>query len=194
MSRCDWRLSAVLGTAALIAIGAPRPLQAQHPRPLSVDATIGGGYGRGGDHLVNRNATAVDALLGWRTRPARGGALLLGMSGAWHGNVGSDAVCHVAPSGGCAADYPSLTSVGVVGGWELRSARGRLGVSARGLAGPAYYHAGGSATLGAQARMDLATPALGPIALVASVRGAVLPRFRDQTLTLGAVGIGLRLQ
>jgi hypothetical protein len=68
------------------------------------------------------------------------------------------------------------------------------GASVRALAGPAYYHVEGAKALGLQARVDLATMPVFRVALVASARGALMPRFRGDRLTLGALGVGVRVQ
>jgi hypothetical protein len=69
------------------------------------------------------------------------------------------------------------------------------------LAGPGYIHLDGDdsagqrgSAAGAQGRVDLAAPPLGPVALVASLRATVVPRFRGQTLATWAAGLGLRLR
>jgi hypothetical protein len=63
------------------------------------------------------------------------------------------------------------------------------------LAGPAYFRGedpGGA--LGLQGRLDVSTPPVLHTALVVSLRGAVLPGFRGETLGTTSLGVGLRIQ
>jgi hypothetical protein len=137
---------------------------------------------------------SIIAVLGWRVRPAPGRRLLVGLNSGWQGNLGDDASCRLTPAGECVPEYPSLTSVGALAGWEAGRRRGGGGASLRAVAGPAYYHAEGAKALGLQARVDLATMPVFRVALVASARGALMPRFRGDRLTLGALGVGVRVQ
>jgi hypothetical protein len=183
-----------LHVLAILGVGLGTPLFAQERTPASLEASAGVGFGRGGT-FRDRTAIALDATLGWRIGETASGAMVLALSGGVQGNSGATDICVIAPDGGCVPAYPLFYSLGAAAGWEW--ARGR-GASARVLAGPAYYRAvrrdGGGGTVGLQGRVDLATPALWRVALVGSLRGAVLPSLRGDAHTLGTAGLGVRVQ
>jgi hypothetical protein len=172
---------------------------AQGPRALSLDATLGGGYGFGGGELYPRGGVALDALIGLRIRASGRSALLAGISAGVQGTLNFGDVCNHGSRGQCLDDFPALIPVAALAGWEGRTGTGTSpGATLRVLVGPSYVRFDGEAqrgrAAGAQGRVDLATPPLGPVALVASLRGNVVPRFRDQTFGTWAAGLGLRLR
>jgi hypothetical protein len=177
-------------------------LRAQSPRPITLDASVGQSGGVGGGELKDRQGIAVDGLLAYAFRRAPGGALLAGLSASFQGGLGSDDICVVGSRGQCLDDFPLVTAVGVLAGLEGRRRRARsTGATARLLAGPAYVHMDGNdsagqrgSTAGLLARLDLASPHLGPVALVGSLRGTAVPRFRGESYGVWAVGFGVRLR
>jgi hypothetical protein len=179
--------------ALLIACALARPTTASAQRrlPLSLDATVGFGTGAGGEFRDPRGF-ALDALAAMRVRPAPAGAIVAGFAAELQGMPSSGDDCLLTPSGGCVPDFPLFYAAAALLGWE---AAGGSGPSLRLLGGPAYYRADeGGAALGLQGRLDVATPAMLHVALVVSVRGAVLPNFRGDALGLAAAGLGVRLQ
>ena len=69
------------------------------------------------------------------------------------------------------------------------------GFSARALAGPAHFQGEERKNaFGLQGRLDVARPLFFHTAVVASVRGSVLPRYEGETLSYTAFGLGLRIQ
>jgi hypothetical protein len=172
-------------------IGRPTDAGAQQRPALSLEASAGVGTGAGGE-FQSRAGFAFDGFIGLRVRQANRGGTVAGLTGGIQGALASGDDCLLTPSGGCVPDFPLFYSAAALLGWE---AAGTRGPSLRMLAGPAYYRADeGGAALGLQARLDVATPALLHVALVASVRGAVLPNFRSDALRLAAAGLGVRLQ
>ena len=198
MTRCT---ATIVGCCAALALS-PLAVRAQSPRPITFDASVGQSGGLGGGELTDRHGVAVDGLLAYALRGAPGGALVAGLGASHQGPLGNDAVCIFGSRGQCVANYPQISTIGVVAGWEGRRRSGRsTGATARVLAGPAYVHMDGNdsarqrgSTAGLQARVDLATPHLGPLAFVASLRGTTVPRFRGETYGLWAVGIGVRVR
>lgn len=188
-----------VAVAGIIAAAHPaESLDAQTPRVLSLDATLGGGAGIGGNEVYRRGGIAVDALLGMRLRVAGRGALMAGLSAGFQGPVGSSDVCHFGSRGQCLDDFPSISPVAVLAGWEWRR---EDGVTLRVLAGPSHVRLDGDDTAGqrgraagGQGRVDVAMPPLGPVALVASLRGNLVPAFHGQTLGTWAAGVGIRLR
>jgi hypothetical protein len=184
---------------ALLGSALGTPLFAQERPPVSLEVSAGVSFGRGGVTRRERNGVALDATLGWRVYPVPNGAVLLALSGGAQGAIGMDMTddCQIAPGGGCLPDYPSFYSVGALAGWEWALERG---ASTRVLAGPAYYRGHqrrpdvSGRAIGLQARADFTTPTLRRIALLASLRAAVVPSFRGDTYALGAAGFGFRFQ
>jgi hypothetical protein len=186
--------------AAVIMV--PLGLHAQSPRSITVDASVGTSGGVGGGEYRGREGVAADGLLAHAFRRAPGGALIAGLGASFQGALGSDDVCVIGSRGQCLEYFPSMSTVGVLAGWEGRRGTGRVtGTTARLLAGPAFVQMDGDdstgqrgATAGLQARFDLATPHLGPVALVGSLRGTAVPRFRGETYGAWAAGIGVRVR
>ena len=167
---------------------------AQELRPFSVDVTLGGGAGVGGGELRERGGLGFDAVA-VRVGASGRNTLVLGASAGFQGFWSSDDMCVPGSRGQCLEDFPSFSTLVLLAGWE----RGSPGATVRALAGPAFVRIGGDieqsgSTAGLQGRVDLATPQLGPVALVASVRATAVPRFRGRTLATWAVGLGLRLR
>lgn len=182
--------------------GAPAVIHAQQLRPVSVDVTVGAGGGVGGGERAERGGAALETLVGVRVRALSRGALMAGVSAGFQGPLGGSDVCHLGSRGQCLDDFPMLGYVAVLGGWEGARTTGPLrGATARVLGGPAFVHVEGDDaaapqgnTVAAQGRLDLATPPLGPVALVASFRGAVVPRFHGQALGIWGYALGVRLR
>jgi hypothetical protein len=165
--------------------------QPEGPSP-SVDLGVGVSVGRGGGVRHHRGGLAASALFARRVRPVRPGALVAGLGATAQvvGPHGDD--CLIVPGGGCAPDYPGIISLAALGGWV--SSQGTRAVAVRVMAGPAVFHSGEGATaLGGQARLDIATPTVLHVALVAWVQGSLIPRMRGETYRTGVLGIGVRL-
>lgn len=172
-------------------LGAALPLRGQDSTSLSVETSIGGGYGFGGS-FVNRGALASDVSLALRLHQGRGGGMQIGVARDWQSSVGHDQSCLVAPGGGCVPSLPAFSWAAVLIGWE----EGRAPNSTvRVLGGPAYYWSGDRSAIGEQARLEFATSAPFRIALVGFARGDVIPRrVAGNTLALCAIGVGLRIE
>lgn len=191
-------LAGCLAALLLVPVG----LSAQAPRPLTLDASLGASRGSGGGEFRDRGGVALDGLVARAFRGAPGGALIGGVSASFQGTPWSDDMCVMGSRGQCLDQFPMVSTIGVLAGWEGRRGTGRsTGATARLLAGPAYVHMDGDdsagqrgSTAGLQARLDLATPHLGPVALVGSLRGTAVPRFRGETYGAWAFGVGLRIR
>jgi hypothetical protein len=190
MSRFRLHILVILGVSLASAL-----LPAQERAPVSLEGSAGVGIGHGSSTFRDRTGIALDATLAWRIRPAAAGAVLVALTGGVQGSPDATDLCTIAPNGGCVPAYPLFYSVGALAGREWARTRG---ASARVLAGPAYYRAsprsGGGGAFGLQARVDLTTPALWRVALLGSLRGAVLPSYGGGSHALGAVGLGVRVQ
>lgn len=157
----------------------------------SAEASLGLSLGGGGTY-TNRGGGAMDAVLAVPVAQTGSGAVMLAFTGTANGAVTTEDVCVVAPNDECHGVFPTFMSLGVAAGVQRRLGSG---ASARLLAGPAYYQAvDGEDTFGLQGRVDVARPLFSRLALVASLRGTVLPNYDDESLGFAAFGLGLRVQ
>jgi hypothetical protein len=168
------------------------PAAAQQSFGPALEASFGLGTGGGGYYFA-RGGAAADVSFAVPVRQTAGGAVVLAVTATGNGRMASDLECPVGRDGNCIPEYPTFGSVGVAAGVQ----RG-LGssFSTRAMAGPAYYRAvGGGDAFGLQGRLDVAKPTgLQRTAVVASVRGALLPSFRGESLRFASFGLGLRIQ
>lgn len=176
--------------AALCTAAVPAAAQQQSFGP-SAEAGLGLFVGGGGAYF-RRGGPAVDAVLAVPLGRASAGTIVAGVTASVSGTMGGDLVCAPDPEGNCLDDYPAFFALGAVAGVQRQI---RSGLSGRALAGPAYYQsADGPNVFGFQARLDVAKPLVFHTALVASLRGAVLPSYQGQALGLTSFGLGLRIQ
>lgn len=181
----------LLTLALACAAALPPDAAAQRRFGPSVEASLGISAGGGGTYY-HRTGGAMDAVVAIPVAGTRDRTWVAGVTGTANGPVAVDDVCLVGPNDTCVPDYPTFVSLGVLAGVQSRLGRG---FSSRVLAGPAYYQAvDGGDTFGLQGRVDVAKPLVFRTALVASVRGAVLPRYEGETLRFAAFGLGLRIQ
>jgi hypothetical protein len=157
----------------------------------SLEVALGYSTGGGGAYS-ERGGIALDLLLAMQVRQAPAGTLVAALTAGVHGPVAGDLSCLDTPAGVCAPHFPVFISAGAMGGVQRGSA---AGANARLLAGPAFFAAQeGGGALGLQGRFDAATPPLFHVSLVASLQGAVLPRFQGERLTSRSLSLGLRIQ
>lgn len=186
-------LSRTLAAAALTAIvcaAAPSAASAQSFGP-SAEASFGPSLGGGGS-FIERAGAGLDVVLAVPVARTSSGAVMLGVSGAMNGKMTSELVCVVQPDDSCAPDYPLFFSLGAFAG--VQRALGQ-GLSARVLAGPSFHQAAdGDDTFGLQGRVDVAKELGYHTALVAVLRGAVLPDYQGESLHFASFGLGLRIQ
>ena len=160
----------------------------QSQSQLSFDATFGASTGKGGGLRKNRDGTALDALLAWRSR---GRALfhpVFGFATGVQGQKTDDPPCLPLPGSNCVPDYPRVFTLGILFGAEHQGAFG----AARLMAGPTHFRVdGGGGALGGQVRLELASPPFHRVAVVGSARGGLVWKLDRQNFQLGAVGIGL---
>jgi hypothetical protein len=168
-----------------------REAAAQSYLPVSVETSVGVAVGSGGTYVA-RGGAAIEAVVARRLRPTSAGMLVAAVTLGAQTPVATDDSCRLLPDGGCAPTFPVFYSVGALLGVQRGSART---ASARFMAGPVYYRAdddGGA--LGVRAIVDVATRPWHRTALVALLRHAVLPSFRDEAVGITSLGFGLRIQ
>ena len=186
MMRHSFALCLAIACGVVLTNGAA----AQQRFPLSAEASFGFGLGSGGTY-VGGGAASVDATLGYRLRATSAGTVIGAINVGLHAPMIVD-VCQLLSDGECAPEFPGFYSAGAMLGVQRGSHRS---ASARVMAGPTYYRSfeqGGA--LGLQGRFDVATPPFLHTAVVASLRGTVLPSFGGEALGITSFGLGLRIQ
>jgi hypothetical protein len=165
------------------------PLAAQSTHGPSLDVTIGASNGWGGKYF-SRGGVAGEITLVPDHETWRIAALTVG----GRGSPAAGDICAIDPGaapGGprCLPRFPSIVHVGGLGGLE----RTLPGGAVRAMAGPGFYTGGGAHALGGQLQLDAAV-GFTHLAFVGAARGSVLARFRGETLRLGSLTFGLRIQ
>jgi len=156
---------------------------AQSPPRFSLEASVGEGTGwTSGDYGGAHSELAVDVVLGARLRQlAGGGGLVAGLSGSAHGGGVYDLL---------EPRFPQFYLIAAAIGWENE------GGGLRAMIGPAFVQpmSGDGRTVGVQGRLDVAGKVMPRLAIVASLRPALVPDYRGDMVGLLAIGIGLRLR
>lgn len=175
--------------AAVLALALPLDAPAQQTRAASFDANFGvETVLASGEYRAPHRGSAVDGLLAMRLQGAGRGALLAGLSAGTPWAWTSTSICLPASTGGCIPTFPQFLKVGALLGWE------NAGATLRAMSGPAYVRADGNQAFGLQGRVDGAAPISRHLALVASVRGTMIPNYRGDTFGVYALGVGIRLR
>jgi hypothetical protein len=177
---------------AACATALPSAAEAQQAFGPSADVSVGLFVGAGGS-FAERGGPALDGIITLPVSQMRSGTLVGGVTGGISGPLMmGDLICRGGPNNTCIPNYPTFVTVGAVAG--VQRAIGS-GLSARALAGPAYFQdADGDDTFGLQGRVDVAKRLILRTALVVSVRGSLLPIYQDATLGYATFGVGLRIQ
>jgi hypothetical protein len=179
----------LLTLLAAAAAAAPTAATAQQAFGPSVEASFGLFVGGGGT-FVDRGGPALDGIVAVPLSQTTAGTVVMGASAGISGPLMLMRICE--PSFDCDPSYPEFVTVAAVAG--VQRALGP-GVSARALAGPAYFQATfGDDTFGLQGRLDVAAPVFLRLAVVASARGSLLPSYQGETLGYATFGVGLRIQ
>lgn len=171
---------------------APATAAGQQAFGLSADVSAGLFVGGGGS-FAERGGPALDGIVAVPLARMGFGTVVAGVTGGISGPlVMSDLICREGPDDTCISNYPTFVTAGAVAGVQ----RGiGAGISARALAGPAYFQAAeGGDALGLQGRVDVAKRLVFRTAVVASVRGSLLPSYRGERLSYATFGLGLRIQ
>lgn len=183
-----------LPTVALLVVGLAVPYCATAQRALSLDVNVGPGYLAGGPDVLSRASMVADGLLTVQPTPGRRSGLLAGMSASWQGPLPSGDKCVLDHAGHCLPDFPHFSSVGVVVGWSSAAGRVRvLGGVASVLATHDDYSPTSDYTIGLPVRLEGVLAKASHLAIVASLRVTLLPRYRGDSYALLASGLGFRL-
>ena len=141
-----------------------------------------------GEYLTDRQGNGVDLMLGVRVGAPGKRGIVLGANASLYDGGPHTLVCHQATRrDGCIQPFPFFELAGALVGWENASTTFRV------MGGPAWAHAESDA-LAWQARLDGALPVVWRLALVGSVRGTIVPKYRGDAVKLLALGLGLRVR
>jgi len=187
-------------TAFVIACGlalGPDCAAAQRRTTMAVDATLGAGFGKGGEFFDRNLGSARIAASVRRSSPTR-----FGFFGEFAIDApsiqlsGRPAVCYFTPRGGCLGSYPELLGPTVTGGLIAQRANrieARLGVGGgvfivdpTGLRGTRVW--------GAVSHADVAVFPVTRIGLIAGARWVAVPRYNGDRLSILPWAIGLRFR
>jgi hypothetical protein len=178
----------------VMALTLPCIATAQSARHPSLDMNVGPGYLLGGPEVLSRGSFGADGLLTMRLAKDGNSGLLAGISVSWQAPPPSGDICRPGQATQCLHDYPQFTTVGVLAGWTSAAGRVRvLGGVASVRAQPEEQWAKPDYTMGFPVRVESVLAKFPHLAVVASLRGTVLPRYRGNAYTLLASGLGFRI-
>lgn len=168
----------------------PEPTAAQGRTTVAVDATVGAGFGKGGEFYGRNQQSGRIAVSVRRSRLTQVG---------FFGEVALDAVvpsgdllvCYRSPRGGCLQRFPDFWGPTLTGGLiaqPIDRFEARLGV------GAGAFSAGGTRVGAAMSQLDMAFFPVSHIGVIAGTRWIVVPRYRGDKLSVLPWAIGLRFR
>ena len=175
-----------------LAIVLAQPLTAQSRDTVSLEITVGASRGWGGGrNYIGEGGVAGEITLGIRARPGDATTRITAVTVGARSSFNFTDVCvmDTVAGFGCRPRFPSVAHIGLLGGLERRRRAGALRV----LAGPAFYGGKDASGLGAQLQLDAAV-GFTHLALLLAARGSFILRPTGETLGLGSLGLGLRVQ
>ena len=177
----------------VVLLGAATEAQSQVQTRLAIDGSVGVSRSAGGGPYSERDGLAANAVAALRWTASTGHSAVVGLSAARVGPVGDEAVVCPTPDT-CPTRSPAFRAEAVLVGWEwLR----RNGASLRLLAGPGRFRVKSDHNVrlsGVDVRLDLGSPAAGPVSAVVSLQSARLSAYRGRPLQLWIASLGLRLR
>ena len=187
--------SVVFVVACGLALG-PERAAAQGRTTIAVDASLGAGLGRGGEFFDRDLRSARIAASLRRSGPTRFGFFGdLAMDAPSIHLSGRPVVCY--PSGGgCSNSYPELLGLTVTGGLiaqRTNRIEARLGVGGGAfIADPTGLR--GTRVGAVLSQADVTWFPIPHLGLIAGARWVVVPRYRDDRLSIFPWSIGLRVR
>jgi hypothetical protein len=164
---------------------------------MAVDATLGAGFGRGGEFFDRDLRSARIAASLRRSTPTRFGFFgELAIDAPSIHLSGRPAVCYFSPRGGCLGSYPELVGPTVTGGLiaqRTNRIEARLGVGAGVfIADPTGLR--GTGVWAAVSQADVTLFPVTHIGLIAGARWIAVPRYSGDRLSILPWAIGLRFR
>lgn len=166
-------------------------LAAQGRTTLAVDATLGAGFGKGGefyDRQLTGARVAVSVRRSSRTRVGFFGDLAIDALSIASAHA---AVCYPSTRGGCLDSYPELFGSTVAVGLITQTTdriEARLGV------GGGTFIADGTRVGAAVTQADVSFFPVSHLGVIAGARWIVVPRYREDRLSVLPWSIGLRFR
>lgn len=180
--------------AGLLLLGAvAHPVSAQAGFAFAgVDLGVGLAVGQGGGPWANREGPGLSVVVAGKGRRIGRGALIVGANAHASSPLTPLADCVRRLDGGCVPDYPSMTAGGLFAGWEAQ--RGASGSALRLTIGPVFMRGEDlGSSLGAQGRVDAATPSLGRASLIGFAH-VITAQLRDTRYQVPMFGAGVRIR
>jgi len=170
----------------------PERSDAQARTSVAVDATVGGGRGKGGEYWDREIGGARLAASVRRWRSPRF-ALFGELSMDWLAiTMGHDLVCYPSSRGGCMDPYPALSGPAAIIGVATRNSD--RGLEARLGVGGGAYVADGTRVGATVSQLDATFFPLVHAGVVLGARWIVVPRYRSDKLSMLTWSFGLRLR
>jgi len=168
----------------------PERSAAQGRTTLAVDASLGAGFGKGGEFYARSQQSGRIAVSVRRSRPTQ-----IGFFGeiALDGAFASEdlLVCYPSSRGGCLQRFPDFWGPTLTGGLiaqYIDRFEARLGVGGGALAG-------GATRVGAAvSQLDVTVFPVSHVGLIAGARWIVVPRYHGDRLSILPWAIGLRVR
>ena len=186
--RTELRVAFIVGCA--LALGAGQAA-AQARTTAAFDASLGAGFGKGGEFVDRDLVGARVAASVRRSSPAHVGFFGELAVEAISITTGHFTVCHPSSRGGCLRAYPELWGPTLTGGLIVQRAdriEARLGV------GAGAFIADGTRVGAAVSQADMAVFPVTHIGLIAGARWVAIPRYRGDRLSIVPWTVGLRLR
>lgn len=174
----------------MLAVALPAFAGAQWPVTVEVTAGIGRGH-TSGEYRSNRTGVTGEVLVGAALQPLGSGRWTLATTLGVQGSGPLDASCIPRPDGSCVPGFPDFELASILAGWETGSGQLRI------LTGPAAARGHGdwrNVRVAWLSRLDVATRARRHLALIGSLRSALVPAYRGDRFLLASLGLGVRLR
>jgi hypothetical protein len=158
----------------------------------ALDVSLGLGRGYGGPRVPDRVMLSGSALLSLPVKTLARGALVVAANTSASVVVSTtDCLTDLAAGPRGCRDFPSHTSVDVLGGWVMRAHQGS---GVRLLAGPGYFTTSDSRRgIGVTARLDGAQRMTSRLSFVFWTQAQRPPATPGERLTVVSAGIGVRV-
>src|SRR5262245_41938838 len=169
----------------------PEQAVAQGATTVAVDATVGAGFGKGGEfyHRTLQGARIAASLR--HTSPKHFGFFGEVAIDALSIGSGDLAICYFDPRGGCLPVYPELWGPTLTGGLIAQPAdwvEARVGV------GGGAYLASGAHVGAVVSQADVTLFPVRRIGLIAGARWIAVPRYHGDRLSILPWAVGLRFR
>ncbi len=184
------RVPSILALFVLASAWTGRSARAQSGvQPAGVDIGVGAMVGRG--EGFRNVGVAGNALMSWYVMQSAQHGILLAAEGSGHSSIKNAIDCVVTTSDTCSTRYPSGWALAGLLGFERRSQPGAAAL--RVMVGPTLLFGQHDSNVGLEARVSLASPAIGRVAIVGWAEG-VVPSNDGWSRSIATFGLGVRVR